>query len=116
MSFLSALFTQGLRGLAARCGFLFPQLRADRPVDESVVLLVAGEFVDRRVDFRQDTVDRPRPGPRSGIGHGELIAERLRADEREALDQVHRTSGPSPVPLAVEIGGLDDKRRAVPAA
>src|SRR5262245_52505997 len=65
----------------------FSDLRADRPVDQAVILFVTRELIDRRINPREYAVDRPGFGPRGRVGRREFVTERLRADQREAFDK-----------------------------
>src|SRR6185436_4072485 len=69
------------RGPAAR--FARADLRTLDHVHQAVVLLMAGKFIDSRLDARPDHFRRPRPRPRRRIFDRELVLERLRIGDRQ---------------------------------
>src|SRR5262249_57714058 len=96
--------------------FSFPNLRTDTPVDQTVILFVTRELVDRGVDARQQTVDRPRFRPRGRIVDREFITERLWTGEREAFDELQAICGAAEISILVKISCFDNERGALPMA
>src|SRR5437899_12577847 len=67
---------------------LFSEARTPQDVAERVVAFVARVLEQQVAGGRPHLFTRPRPLPRGRIFDAEPIAERLRIDSREALDDV----------------------------
>src|SRR5438105_12929492 len=89
------------RGPVAR--FARADLRALHDVHQTVVLFMAGELEESRLDARPEHFRRPRPDPRRRILHREFVFERLRVRDGETLDKMHAGGRPAPLAARIEV-------------
>src|SRR6188768_3451026 len=95
----------------------FGGAKASQHVRQRVVALVTGVFVDRLGRACQRQLAFPRPRERGRIVDLELVEQRLRVEQTEALDQV-QVAVPAEVAAGVsvesaavvEVRGVDDER------
>src|SRR5262245_48337243 len=89
--------------------------RPAKDVAQRVVAFVARVLVDEAVGRRPRVLRAPRPGPRRRIVDRELVAQRVRASAREALDDVQVFARAAEAGLVAEVRGVDDQRVAFPS-
>src|SRR5207248_4299310 len=90
--------------------------RAAQAVFYRVISFVAGVLEDPICSRLERDRAAPRPRPRLRILDGERVADRVRVDARETLDDVEPLTRAAPVGFLGEVRRVDDQRVALPAS